>query len=283
MSSTLRGYKREGNSSLRSANGMAVFDETYSYIVETTSNTENYASVITTTGLPVIGFTISPSGFGICRSLSGAFRTENPKIWDFTAEFSSEVEENQSSQNPQSDPLVWVPVYETKFERIQEVVTKDFSGASVANSAGQPFDNGLTISRFIPVWEFFQFEPSTLTDEQLIERNETVNSAVFKGRAVKTLLLTIVSSSIGFYYGRKMRLTKYQLRYNVKKWTNKRLDVGTVYKSGSDYLPYTDKAGNVMLGSLDGSTGAKQAVGTAPGVREFDMYDTKAFATFLRI
>lgn len=282
MSSTLLGYKREGNASLRSSNGIAVFDESYSYIVETTSNTENYASVITTTGLPVIGFTVSPSGFGLCRSISGSFRPEQPKIWDFTAEFSSEVEENQSSQNPQSDPLVWVPVYETKFERIQEIVTKDFAGASIANSAGQPFDNGQSRGRFIPIWEFYQFEPATLSDEAILERNETVNSVVFKGRAAKTLLLTVVSSSIGFYYGRKMRFTKYQLRYNSRKWTDKRLDVGTVYKSGTDYLPYTDKAGNVIRGALDGS-GGKQAVGTAPAVREFDQFDTKAFASFLRI
>ncbi len=282
MSSTLLGYKREGGCSLRSSNGIAVFDETYTYTVQTTSNTENYANVITTTGLPFPGVSVSPTGFGICRTLAGDFRPDNPKIWDFTAEFSSEVEENQNSQDPRTDPMTWLPIYETKFERIQEVVTKDFSGASIANSAGQPFENGLTISRFIPIWEFFQFEPATLTDEQLIERNETVNSVTFKGRAAKTLLLTIVTSSIGFYYGRRIRLTKYQLRYNVKKWTNKRLDVGTVYKSGSDYLPYTDKAGVVILGSLDGS-GGKQAVGTAPAVREFDMYDTKPFASFLRI
>ena len=278
--------KREGQCSLRSTNGIAVFDETYSYIVVATSKTESYANVITTSGLPVIGSLtagISPSGYGICRSLSATRWDTNPLYWTVTAEFSSEVEENQNNQDPRTDPLVWVPIYETKFERIQEVFTKDVNDKVFANSTGQPFTNGLTISRFIPIWEFFQFESATLSDEQLIERNETVNSATFKGRAAKTLLLTVVSSSIGFYYGRRMRLTKYQLRYNVNTWTKKILDVGTTVKSGSDNLPYTDKAGNVILGSLNGTTGAAQTVGTPPGIIEFEIYRTKAFATFLRL
>lgn len=280
MSTTLRGVGRPGACSVRTSGGIAILDETYHYIVEASSNSESYLNVITTSGLPVVNSTITL--FGVCRSINATRREANPKIWDVVAEFSSEVEDNQSSANPQSDPLVWVPVYETKFERIQEVATKDRSGTKIANSAGQPFETGLTMSRFIPVWDFYQFEPATLSDEQVIERNETVNSAVFKGRAVDTLLLTVVSSTIGFYYGRRMRFTRYQLRYNSKKWTHKRLDVGTAYKSGSDLLPYTDKYGNVILGSLNGS-GSKQAVGTAPAELSFDMYTSLAFASFLRI
>ncbi len=282
MSSTLLGTARAGGFSLRTSGGLPILDETYTYIVRTTSPTEDYLQVATTAGLPIVNQTISPTGVGICRSKNGNFRKENPTVWDITATFSSEVEDNQSSSDPASDPLVWLPVYETRSRKLQEVVTKDKSGASIANSAGQPFDTGLIITRSIPIWDFYQFESFTVTDEQVLERNETVNSIVFKGRAAKTLFCTVVSSVIGFYYGRKMRLTRYQLEYNSKKWTNKRLDVGTVYKSGTDYLPYTDKAGNVILGALDGS-GGKQAVGTAPAVREFDQFEEKRFQDFLRI
>lgn len=280
MSTSLRGVGRPGACSLRTSGGIAILDETYHYIVETTSNSEPYLSVITTAGLPTVNQTITT--FGVCRSVSATRREANPKIWDVVAEFSSEVEDNQSSANPQSDPLVWVPVYETKFERIQEVFSKDVNNKVFANSTGQPFSNGLTISRFIPIWEFFQFESATVSDEQIIERNEVVNSATFKGRAAKTLLLTVVSSSIGFYYGRKMRLTKYQLRYNVKTWVKKILDTATTVKNGSNLEPYTDRAGNVILGSLDGS-GARQAVGTPPALIDFEIYEAKAFASFLRI
>lgn len=274
--------KREGQCSIRSSGGMAIFDETYSYIVVATSVNEPYNTVVTTAGIPQVGIDLSPSGYGICRSISATRMPENPKYWTVTCEFSSEVEENQNNQNPTTDPQLWIPIYETKFERLQEVVTKDKNGTSIANSAGQPFETGLTVSRFIPIWEFYQFESATLSDEQLIERNECVNSMQFKGRAAKTLLLTIITSSVGFYYGRKVRITKYQLRYNSKKWTHKRLDVGTVYKSGSDLLPYTDKYNNVILGALNGS-GAKQTVGTAPAVLEFDQYTEKRFQDFLRV
>lgn len=274
--------KRSGECSLRSSGGMPVFDEQYSYIVVATSKSESYDAVITTSGLPMPGVTVSPSGYGLCKAITASRWEENPYYWTATASFSSEVDENQNNQDPRTDPVAWLPVYETKFERIQEIVTKDKSGATIANSAGQPFETGLTTSRFIPIWEFFQFESAMVTDETIIERNETVNSAVFKGRAEKTCLLTIVSSSIGFYYGRKLRLTKYQCRYNSKKWTHKRLDVGTVYKSGSDLLPYLDKNKNVILGGLNGS-GAQQTVGTAPYVLEFDQYESKRFQDFLRI
>lgn len=284
MSTIIKGgsEKREGTSRIRSSGGMAILEETYSFIVVATIPNENRLTVLSTPGLPQVNQSLSASGYCICRSVDAQRWPDNPYYWTVTCEFSSEVEENQSGNNPASDPLVWVPVYETKFERLQEVVTKDKSGTSIANSAGQPFETGLTIPRFIPLWELYQFEPATLSDEQIIERNETVNSTAFKGRAAKTLLLTVSQSSIGFYYGRRMRLTKYTIRYNSKKWTQKRLDVGTVYKSGSDLLPYTDKNGNVILGALDGS-GAKQAVGTPPAVLEFDQYEEKRFQDFLRI
>jgi hypothetical protein len=274
--------KREGQCSIRSSGGIAQLDETYSYIVEATAKDEPYVSVLQTANIPRPGLTLSPSGLGICRTVSASRWETNPYYWNVTAEFSSEVEENQNSQNPTEDPLVWLPIYETKFERLQEVVTKDRDGDSIANSAGQPFETGLTVSRFIPIWEFFQFEPATLSDEQIIERNECTNEDVFKLRPAGTLLLTVVSSVVGFYYGRKIRFTKYQLRYNRKNWTHKRLDVGTVYKSGSDLLPYTDKFNNVILGALNGS-GAKQAVGTAPAELEFNQYEELRFADFLRI
>lgn len=278
---TLRGEKREGNIRLSSRNGLPVIEETFSFLVETDDNTVTRLDVLTFDELPVVNFTTSSSGLTVCKTKSATRREDNSYLWDIVCEFSSEVDEDSSEEDPESDPNEWVPIYETKFERLQEVVTEDASGDPIANSAGQPFQNGLTRSRFIPIWEFYQFEPATVTDEQIIERNETVNDAVFKGRAAKTLLLTVQSSVIGYYYGQRRRLTKYSLKYNEKDWMHKRLDVGTVYKSGSNYLPYLDNEGNVMLGPLNGS-GGKQAVGTAPAILTFDVYATSTFSSFLR-
>lgn len=275
--------KRDGQCSVSSSNGMPVLNETYNFIIESDSkNTSRIDILYGTPGFPRVNQTVSAYGLAVCKGTDANRRGDNPYIWDASATFSSEVEEGQDNQDPNSDPNIWVPVYETKFERLQEVVTKDFANVAVANSAGQPFQTGLTIGRFIPVWEFYQFEPATVTDEQLIERNETVNTASFKGRAAKTLLLTILSSRVGYYYGQRRRLSQYSLKYNVRKWTHKRLDVGTVYLSGSDLKPYLDADGRtVILGGLDGS-GAKVASGSPPATLEFDIYDDISFS-FLRV
>lgn len=258
---------RSGGVRIRSTNGIPVLEETYTYIVEAEYVEEPYLDIINATGLPVVNSSTASGGITVCTSKYAKRRPQQSLIYDVTAEFSSEIVEGSDGNqgdpyDPQVDPVTWVPLYETKFERLQEVVTKDQSGNSIANSKGEPFATGLTISRFIPIWEFYQFEAATLTDEDIIERNEVVNSGTFKGRGAKTLLCTVLSSVIGIYYGRRMRLTHYALRYNDRKWTHKRLDVGL---NGE---------------SLDGA-GAEQAAGTAPAVEEFDIFATDSLS-FLR-
>lgn len=285
MPNELRGETRPATISVRSNNGVPMLDETYHFLVEAETKYTSRLSVLQTTGLPIVGVTVSSFGLSVCRSKTATRRPEQPTLWDVTCEFSSEVAENQtqsSSGDPiNADPTTWVPIYETKFERLNEVVTRDYSDAAIANSAGQPFEVGLTIGRFIPVWEFFQIESATVTDETIIARNESVNDATFKGRAAKSLLLSVVSSTVGYYYGAKRRLTQYSLKYNPRLWTHKRLDVGTVFLDGGVLKPYTDNSGNVILGGLNGS-GAKVSAGSPPAVRSFDMYPSISFSAFLR-
>ena len=273
--------KRGATFTLRSQGGMPIVDERYSWIVLADSPLVPVNVILSTPGIPKVNVTQSPNGLGICRSKSGEQWKENPLYWTVSAEFSSMVDERSTIQDPAVNPVTWVPIYETKFERLQEVVTKDKAGKAIANSAGQPFETGLTISRFIPVWEFFQIE-NPITDEELIERNETVNQTQFKGRAPDTLLLTVMSSVVGFYYGQRRRLTQYSVKYNERKWTHKRLDVGNVYKLSTKLVPYTDDNGNVILGGLNGF-GAKVPFGEPPAVLNFDMYNKLNFNTFLRV
>jgi hypothetical protein len=51
--------------------------------------------------------------------------------------------------------------------------------------------------------------------------------------------------------------------------------------SGGNLEPYTDAAGNVIEGGLNGA-GAKVAVGSPPSILTFEMYDSIDFSTFLR-
>jgi hypothetical protein len=270
--------------------GMPVFEAVYHYLVEAESKTTSRLSILRdTTGLPKPGVNYLTDGFAMCKSTVAVQRPEQVLLWDVTAQFSTEVKQGQDSQNPGSDPVEWKPIYETKFERIQEIVTSDFAGVSVGPSSGGLFENGMTRTRSIPIWEFYQFESASVTDEDIVDRNETVNSVSFKGRAAHTLLLTVQSSVIGFYYGQSLRLTQYALKYNYKNWKHKRLDCNVVYLDGGVLKPYLD-AGDpandvppqVILGPLNGS-GGKAATGDPAAELEFEMYEPISFSAFLRI
>lgn len=281
---TLQGKNRVGSGRIRSQAGRPIYEVSYSYLVSADSVFQAELQIMAAAGVPLVNQTVDQTGLAICRNKSATRRSDSSLLWDVVCDFSSEIEEGVGGSgggDTSQAPTEWIPIRETKFERYQEVVTRDYSNASIANSAGQAFETGLTITRHIPIWEFYQFEPATVTDEQIIDRSETVNSATFKGKAAKTLLCVVLSSVVGLYYGNRLRLSQYQLKYNARDWRHKRLDVGTQYKSGTTLLDFTSTDGTVMLGSLDGS-GAKQAAGTAPAVRQFDQYPTNTFS-FIRI
>lgn len=280
MATTLLGLARKGDVNIRSKSGIPIVEETYYYKVLSDVQNEAYLNVTGTAGLPVVGVTVSPGNVGRCNSKSATNDPVNTRLWHVTCTFTSEVEDKQGNFDPASNPVTWIPIYETKFERLQEVVTVDKDGDAIANSAGQPFPSGMTVTRLIPIWEFFQFEAATVTDEQIIDRNETVNNATFKGKPEKTLLLTVNSSVIGFYYGIALRLTQYSIRYNKDNWTHKRLDVGEAYLDGGVLKPYLID-GKLVMGPLDGS-GGKANDGDPPAILEFDRYTPISFS-FLRI
>lgn len=255
--------KREGSARIRSKGGLPVYECTYSYIVVCSAVDEPYDDVLATTGLPTVGITAEPTGFAVCTSKVGTRRPDNPKYWDIACEFSSEIEDdNGSNGDPTSDPETWVPIYETKYERIQETLNKDYAGNIVKNSKGLLFPDGITLTRFIPIWEFYQIEASSVTDATILARNESVNSATFAGCAAKTLLCCVLSSTIGRYYGTLRRLTKYQLKYNIRDWRQKRID-------------------QMPDGTLLDGSGAILASGGTPTLLNFDIYPSISFS-FIR-
>lgn len=282
MPGTLLGEPRAtGTFNIRSSGGVPIVDEQYEYFVLSDNILDSNQTIYSTAGLPTVGVSTSPSGLGVCTGKSGSRDSGNQFLWRIVCSFSTEVEERQSSYDPGTDPEVWVPIYETKFERLQEVVTVDKDGDPIANSAGQPFPGGMTVTRLIPIWEFFQLEPESVTDEVIMDRNETVNSTTFKGRAAKTLLLTVNSSVVGYYYGTRRRLTQYSIRYNKDNWRHKRLDVGEAYLDSGSLKPYLVE-GRLVMGPLDGA-GAKVTPGSPPEILEFDRYTELDFSSFLRI
>lgn len=293
MTTSIRGYipKREGSARIRSNKGTPVYECSYTWIVVATSKTEDYLDVLNTSGLPIVGVTVEPTGYAVCTSKNAVRRAENPLYWDVTCEFSSEIDDRSGSQGGPSgpggggggetgnNPEAWVPIYETKFWQHQELVTIDANNDPVVNSAGQPFPTGITITRFLPMWEFFQIEPASTTDNQILARCEVVNSNTFKGRDPHTLLCTVLSSVIGRYYGSLRRLTQYQLKYKPDNWKLKRYDTGTQYNTA----PPIEIIDAGKLVNLNGSGRLTDNDGRdPPSILEFDVYTPVSFS-FLRI
>lgn len=277
--------KREGGTSIRAQGGLPVVEDKYHFIVLADSVDEPYDNIRNAQGLPKIGDAFGP----VMRvvAVEANRRPNAARYWDATVTVSTNVEEGQDSFDPTSDPTVWVPVRETKLERLTEALVKTKDNEAIVNSAGQGYEQGLLIPRYIPVWEFYQFEPVTVTDETIADRCETINDRVFKGRPKQTLLLNVESSVLGFFYGRRLRLTFYTLKFNKENWLHKRLDGGTWYLSGAApnqtrkaFKDDDDDA--VHFGLLDGS-GGKLPIGDDPVFNEFEIYDELDFASFLRI
>lgn len=284
MPNTVKGERRVGDISIRSSGGIPLVEETYVFLVEAESKDASRISVMFTPGLPVVNQTVSSFGLTVCRTMNAVRMAGKATLWEVTCGFSSEVEENQigSSGQAQADPTQWVPVYETKFERVQQVVSRDYAGNPIVNSAGQRFPAGLTITRKLPQWELYQFEPATVTDMDVINRSEVVNSVAFRGFGIKTILCVVLSSQIGFYYGARLRFTRYSLTYDPYDWRHKRLDIGRAFKSGATLLPYTDNDGNIIEGALNGTGGKVAAVGDDPSILNFDMYNAVNLSSFIR-
>jgi hypothetical protein len=283
MSTSIRGYipKREGSARIRSSKGTPVYECSYSWIVEATSKTEDYLAVLSTTGLPIVGVTTDPTGIAVCTGKNATRRTDNPLIWDVTCDFSSEVDDRSGSGDSGG------PGGE-KYWQYSEPITKDIHGDLIANSAAEAFPTTTLVTRFLPMWEFFQIESAAITDEQILNRCDVVNKNKFKGREPKTLLCTVLSSVIGRYYGSLRRLTQYQLKYKPDEWTLKKADIGTRWLTAPprelrDYTIDPDGNGSIINGPLDGD-GNKVDDGKGPAaIIEFDIYTEVSFSTFLRI
>lgn len=283
MSITILGEKREGSGSIRKQGKRLVFEEQYSYIVQASDKNATRLAVLSTPGIPRVGLTLSAGGFAICQSVDCNRDPVNPVIWHVTANFASDVQEDTSGANESQsgDPTVWQPIAELSFETFTEVVAEDQSGTAIANSAGQPFSSGISLTRTLVRYDFEQFEPASTSIDTIAGRNETVNSGTFQGKAAKTLKLTVRSASLGYYYGYKVWRIAYSMVYKPDDWQLKILDVGNCYLSGGTLQPYLDDDENRIVGGLNGS-GGQVAAGDPPDILHFDKFEAISFS-FLRV
>lgn len=279
---TILGQKRKRGGSIRRTGGQLVFEHQEEYFVEADTLSQDYDDILLTPGLPVAGLTIKDNA--ICTGKSAESDPINPLIWNVTVDFSSEVQDNQngSEEGQTGDPTAFIPIAELAYETYSDVSLIDADGDPVVNSAGQPFETGFMRPRTLVRYDFEQFEPTTTTDDDIADRNETVNTSTFKGKAAKTLKLSVRSATIGYYFGYRVWRIAYSLTYKKDTWRRTRLDIGNSYLSGGNLLPYLDNQGNRIVGNLNGS-GAKATAGTAPSILYFDEMTAIDFSDFLRI
>lgn len=283
----LIGEKRDGDISISSGtNGQVVIEETFNYIVKTNDITADRLSVAQFSALPVVGLTRSSSGVAICKTKTCSRRQDNPYLWDVVCTFSSDAQQDDSSdvQNPTtSDPTSWVPIRETMYERITVPYQyEDVNGTKLVNTADQPFSNPLIVGKHIPIWEFTQFESPDVTDEEMLDRHETVNGSQWKNFEAYTMLCLVVSSVIGLYYGRRIRQTRYRLKYKKFNfgWRHTVNNIGTQYKDANgDLKTYMDDTENYPITGFLDANGNKTKTVT---YKLFDVYETSDFS-FLRI
>lgn len=288
--------KREGGVRCTYSQGMIDREEDWHFLVDSGRNLDgsplniSRADVLfNTPGLPIIGVTILDGM--LCIGGDATRKDENASIWDVNLTFSTSIDQDDPNNGQQQgDPTLWVPVRQTMWELKEEFSQTDVNNNPVLNTAGMPFSTGTVKRRYLPAWEFTQFESISVTDNDVLGRMSVVNSASWppsNPKPAKTWLCKVLESVVGFYMGYRCRMTKYRIVHDPQKWTQKRPSVGPKYLSGGKLYPYLIRGTEVegkLTSSGDRVTDEEGATisGRTLAIVEVDDFAAVPF-TFLRI
>jgi hypothetical protein len=248
---------REGGIRGTYSKGIIDREEDWHFNVRADSKYQQRSDILfNTPGLPIIGATIL-NGM-LCVGGDATRDPDDALLWRVSMTFTTSIEQDDAQNGAQQgDPTLWIPVRRTMWETKEEVSDTDASGNPCVNTADQPFETKVVRRRRCPAWEFVQWEPLSVTDSDILTRAECINSGAWPpgagSKPAKTWMCQVMDSSVGFYAGYRCRMTIYRLVYDFKKWTDKRLSVGYLYKSSSNRFPYVVR-GQVIQGPLT-STG----------------------------
>jgi len=148
-----------------------------------------------------------------------------------------------------------VPIYKGKIQTVPEVMYKDFSDPPLPylNSAFAKFPEPLVVNRPIIVYEFTQFEPATITDEQIGDRNDTINSVDHRGFDAQTLHLSIPEFERGFFFGFPAVRIQYRVAYKKNKWLNRPIDAGYEFYTTDGTVWSKEKSDTLCLLNPNGT------------------------------
>lgn len=260
MAHTLSALIAAGGLTLTGKKGQLTARERYEQWLTTDSDNPTKASILATTGYPIPFVTVSE--FGTCVSSECVQVPNKKRLFKVTSEFSSDID---SENDATTSPTTWVPRRETFLEPYTEVEFTDKDSKAYTNGAGVPFASAPAVDKDAIRWDFFQFDPVTgvgaVDDDDIADRNNTINDASYLGRAKHTLLLKIRKSVVGTWYKTNLRLTEYSLIWKASDWNEKMGNVGNSFCIGGQMYPYRyyvlDNAG-----AFDPK--ASQAVHTGP-------------------
>lgn len=279
MATILLGEQKGRGGRLERTEKGYVFRSTRTYIVKSDAKNESEYTVCMTSGLPIVGVTPTTDG-ATCRGLTPKQDTKSPYIWFVTADFDTEPINQNMGDPVDPNPTTWIPIYKGKIETFPEVLYEDFSSTpkKYVNSANNKFPEPLIVNRPIIVYEFPQYEDSSLTDVQIGDRNDTVNSGSVRGFAAQTLKCNISEFERGWYYGFECVRINYRIAYKKSTWLNKPLDMGYEYRPTAGAVAISSPGGKLVALNSDGTLRADTS---APLALDFKAHREISFS-FLR-
>jgi hypothetical protein len=274
MATVLKGFKKGKGGKLSKTERGTVYTESMTAIVISNIPNESPYNVCLTSGLPKVGIDRLPPTNAVCVDLDPKQDELSPYVWRVGIEYSTETDQQDTGEDP--DPTTWVPIYKGKIQTYPEVLHRDFSTPPkpYLNSARSKFTEPLIVNRPVIVYEFTQYEPATITDIQIGDRNDTVNSAEVKSFPAQTLKLSITEFERGYYFGFPAVRISYAASYKKNKWLNVPYDMGYEYILSDKKIP----SETLVFLNPDGTLKSDQ---TFPLSLEFKQFREIPF-TFLR-
>ena len=218
-----------------------------------------------TSNAPIVGLAYGPLGLR-CISKSVERLEENALYWEMTCEFDSARDdfendpenptdpENPGQPNP--DPETWISIvnWNLSLESFQ-TVWRDWDNEWYANTAGELITPLPTWQRTLCSAEFTQFESSSLSLQEIADRNNTINNAIFKGFPIHCLLLHVLNAEKGEYNGFKTWKVTYKLTYapeyshggnDVGGWIEPFYSFGWNYWDGNRLQSYKENGQDIF-------------------------------------
>ena len=285
----LVGERRSGGADIKRDGSNVKLTENYVFLVETELADETRFNVLGNADLPTVGITQTLYG-AVCISKAAARSKENTHFWEITCVF----ETGNVKQEGSGPPNTWTPVFELSFESYDEPSYVDAKGKRYVNSAGDDFDDDLTVKRKLISIDFFQYESISLSEVAISNRNSTVNKTAFVGYPKHTLLLTLNKAARGYINRIAYWRIEYKMTYKKSTWDLNVLDKGPRHKLGSPakltqfftqgtpdtpYIGLLNGAGKRLAARKDLEDAASE---TTYKFIKFDLHDELEFSSFIR-